>query len=167
MIVTIWRHGEAGRAPTDRRRELTDKGFDDIGFGCHQFLVALQAQDIPLPELILYSPWVRTVQTADVIAAAFTHATSRELAALRPDSTVPAVDTALAALAGLANPPSHVILVSHQPLVSQLVEHYLGERSSVPPLSPGALATLVMDVPAQACGEIRFWAVPPEYEAGL
>jgi len=167
MIVTIWRHGEAGPAPTDRQRELTDCGFDDIGFGCRQFYAALRARGIAPPDLILHSPWVRTEQTARLIASAFTHAVWREEDALRPGGTVQLIDTLLGGLQGAADAPEHLLLVSHQPLVSQLVGYYLGERDLVPPLSPGALATLALDVPARGGAHLRFWAVPPEYEAGL
>jgi phosphohistidine phosphatase len=163
MLLTIWRHGEAGRALTDRQRELTDKGFDDIGFGCHQFHAALESRGLAPPGRIFFSPWVRTAQTAEIIASAFTHAHSSELAALRPGGTLRAVEAALeATTTGLA----HVLLVSHQPLVSQLVDHFLGVDNAVPALPPGGFATLSLDVMAPACGELRFWAVAPEYEIG-
>jgi phosphohistidine phosphatase len=167
MIVTIWRHGEAGRAATDRQRELTDRGLEDVGFGCRQFHKALGSRVIAVPDLILYSPWTRTWQSAEIIASAFSHAPWRGHAALQPDGTVLAVDQSLSSLHEEAEAPRHVILVSHQPLVSELVDFYLGAASNVPPLSPGALVTFALDVPAPDCGELLFWAVPPEYEAGL
>jgi phosphohistidine phosphatase len=164
MLLTIWRHGEAGRAPTDRLRELTDKGFDDIGFGCRQFHAALAVRGLPPPDRIFFSPWVRTLETAEIIASAFTHARSSEMAALRPGGTLRAAEAALeAASTGL----DHVLLVSHQPLVSRLVEHFLGVDNAVPVLSPGGFATLSLEVIAAACGELRFWAVAPEYEVGM
>ena len=167
MIVTIWRHGEAGRAATDRQRELTDRGQDDISFGCHQFHEALAARGIAAPSSILYSAWTRTRQTAEIIASAFTHASCHGQVALQPGGTVAAVEDCLVKLSQAPGSSSHVILVTHQPLVSQLVEQYLGAGSHVPPLSPGALVTFTLDVPAQDCGELVFWSVPPEYEAGL
>ena len=167
MVVTIWRHGEAGRAATDRQRQLTDRGLDDVGFGCHQFHRALDVRGVATPELILYSPWKRTRQTAEIIASAFTHATSSEQGALRPGSSVTAVEHCLAQLHDTPEVPAHLVLVSHQPLVSELVLFYLGSDAHVPPLSPGALVTFALDVPARNCGELVFWAAPPEYEAGL
>lgn len=166
MIVTIWRHGEAGRAATDRQRELTDRGLDDIGFGCQQFLKGLVGRGMVPPDLILYSPWIRTWQTGEIVAATFTHASAREHQALQPGSTITEVDHCLSALHDDAAIPSHVVLVSHQPLVSQLVEYYLGRATDVPPLSPGGLVTFALQTPARDCGELSFWAVPPEYEAG-
>ena len=167
MILTIWRHGEAGSAPTDRQRELTDSGFDDIGFGCRQMHTALEARGMPAPDRVLFSPWLRTRETAEIIAAAFTHARSRELEDLRPGSTVAAVEVALGDICAGDPVPAHLVLVSHQPLVSRLVDHYLGGRHPVPPLSPGALVTFTLDVPARDCGVLRFWAVPPDYEVGI
>ena len=166
MLLTIWRHGEAGRAATDRRRELTDKGFDDVGFGCHQFHAALAARGLPPPDQVLFSPWVRTAQTARVIASAFTHAAIQELAPLRPGATAQAVEAALVGMEASAPAPVHVVLVSHQPLVSQLVDHFLGAGNQVPGLPPGGFATLALEVVAPACGTLHLWAVAPEYEVG-
>lgn len=166
MIVTIWRHGEAGPAATDRQRELTDEGFDDIGFGCRQFHEALEARLMPAPDLFLHSPWLRATQTAEILASAFTHAPARELAALRPGGVVTEVATELAAVEVTVPVPAHVVLVSHQPLVSQLLDYFLGVPCGVPSLSPGSLATLELPVAAAACGALRFWAAPPEYQAG-
>lgn len=165
MIVTIWRHGEAGGAITDRLRELTGQGLDDIGFGCTRFHEICHGRGVPHPGMILYSPWLRTTQTAEIIDSAFSHASLRELDALQPGSDCAAVDTALALLTQDESCPEHLVLVSHQPLVSRLVDHYLGEAASVPPLSPGALATLTMDIPARACARLLFWSMPPAYEA--
>jgi len=167
MILTIWRHGQAGKSAVDRTRALTDTGCDDIGFGCRQFHEACNSRDIPHPDTILYSPWVRTVQTAEIIAAAFTHARTCEEPALQPGSDIPDVDAALTLLLQANAPPAHILLVSHQPLVSRLVDHYLGTTAQAPPLSPGGLLTLAIDTVGPGCGTLRFWAMPPEYEAGM
>lgn len=162
MILTIFRHGEAGDASSDRLRVLTDTGEDDVSFGCHQYHNACKARGLPDPQRIMHSSWLRATQTADIIAAGFTHAQVMTADALQPDSRVAAVDSALE-----STTEEHVLLVSHQPLVSQLIDHYLGERGKVPPLLPGGLATLSLEVPAAGCGSLLFWAMPPEYEVGL
>ena len=163
MIVTIWRHGQAGSAVSDQLRELTGDGIDDVGFGCHHFHEICLQRGIPHPDLVLHSPWVRTRQTADIIATAFTHATLRPLAALAPGNSPPAVLTALETLMTGDTAAQHVVLVSHQPLVSRLVDYLLGEPGRAPPLSPGALTTLELPVAAKACGTLQFWAAPPEF----
>ena len=165
MILTIWRHGEAGSAYSDRERELTGTGTDDVGFGCQQFHEVCLQRGLPHPEKVLHSDWVRTTQTADIIASAFTHATMAQLPALTPGNTPIEVDRALDALLAGDSAPQHVVLVSHQPLVSRLADHYLGDSGRVPNLSPGALVTLQLEVVAPACGQLLFWALPPGYEA--
>lgn len=164
MIVTLWRHGEAGWASRDRQRELTAAGTDDIGFGCHHFHDLCHGRSLPHPDLVLHSDWMRTSQTADIISSAFTHARLCPSEALRPGSTVSRVEQTLSDLLGAEECPQHLVLVSHQPLVSHVINHYLGEPGKVPSLSPGGLATIEMDVSAFDCGKLLFWGVPPEYE---
>ena len=167
MIVTVWRHGEAGQAFNDRRRELTERGTDDIGFACQQFHRACEARQLPHPQLILHSPWVRTTQTAEILDAAFTHAALRAHPALQPGAGTPQVDTLLEQFLLAPQCPEHLVLVSHQPLVSRLVDHYLGERGRVPALSPGGLAVLTLEAATAGGAGLLFWALPPEYEAGI
>ena len=165
MIVTIWRHGEAGRAVSDRLRELTVTGTDDVGFACHQFHDTCRARSIPHPELVLHSAWVRTTETAEIIASVFTHASVCPLKALQPGGSIEAVDAALAEITASAPNVGHVVLVSHQPLVSYLIDYYLGTPGRMPSLPPGGLVTLDLQFPAVDCGQLVFWALPPEYEA--
>lgn len=167
MIVTIWRHGMAEAGKIDWQRNLTTAGRDDVGFGCRQFHEACVSRGLPHPTAILYSPLVRTAQTAEIIAGAFTHAEVSAEPALQPDSDVATVDFVLGKCAKPGDAEQHILLVSHQPLVSQLADHYLGEAGTVPSLTPGAVATLALDTPAAACGRLLFWAMPPEYEAGV
>jgi phosphohistidine phosphatase len=165
MIVTIWRHGEAGIAASDQQRELTGTGIDDVGFGCQQFHEVCMQRGLPHPERVLHSDWVRTTQTADIIASAFSHATMAPLSALTPGHTPAQIDAVLELLLASDSVPQHLVLVSHQPLVSRLVDHYLGDSGRVPNLSPGALVTLQLEVAAHNCGQLLFWALPPGYEA--
>jgi len=167
VIVTIWRHGEAGQAFSDRRRELNERGTDDIGFACQQFHRACEARQLPHPQLILHSPWVRTTQTAEILDAAFTHAALRAHESLQPGAGIGDVDALLEQLLLSPQCPEHLLLVSHQPLVSRLVDHYLGEPGRVPPLSPGGLAALDLAAATAGGARVLFWALPPEYEAGI
>lgn len=165
MIVTIWRHGQAGSAFSDRERQLTGEGADDVGFGCQQFHELCNERGIPHPDLIIYSNWVRTTQTADIIASAFTHARAESGAALVPGSTPADAEKLLDELLATVPCPAHVVLVSHQPLVSRLVDHLLENDMRVPTLDPGALVSLRLEVVARGCGELLFWSLPPGYEA--
>jgi len=167
MIVTVWRHGEAEEGANDRLRELTPSGRSDVGIGCRHFRAACRARNIPDPHRILHSPLVRTSQTAGIIAAAFKDAVLAAVPALQPGSTVIAVDAVVNEHADVNFETQHIVLVSHQPLVSHIINRYLGDTGSkVPALSPGGLVTLAMDVIAPDCAALRFWALPPEYEAG-
>jgi len=163
MILTIWRHGQAGSAASDQQRELTDAGMDDVAFGCHRFHDTCNERGLVHPTRLLHSSWVRTTQTADIVASAFTHARMEALEALMPGMGIGHVDRALEGLDTQSS--DHLVLVSHQPLVSQVVDHYLGERGRVPSLSPGGLVSLRLDIIAAGCAELLFWALPPQYEA--
>jgi phosphohistidine phosphatase len=164
MILTIWRHGAAEKGVNDRLRELTSSGRDDVRFGGHRFHEACIAWNIPRPHRILHSPLVRTAQTAEIIAATFTHATVTAVAALQPGSDVAAVDALVCDFNKSDSDKQHTLLVSHQPLVSELVDYYLGGGSSVPFLAPGGLVTLSLELLAPHCGAVQFWAMPPAYE---
>jgi phosphohistidine phosphatase len=166
MILTIWRHGAAEDGVNDRLRELTMTGRDDVGFGCSQFHQACKLRSIHPFTTVLHSPWVRTTQTAEIITIAFNPPIVGVENALRPDGGLAAVDAVIVECDS-GSSDQHVALVSHQPLVSYLVDHYLGESGSVPPLPPGGWVTLSLDVPAPACGKLLFWAFPPEYEVGV
>ena len=160
MMLTIWRHGEAERAADDRLRQLTASGRDDISAGCDRFSVACSARGMPQPQSILHSPWVRALQTAEAISAAFSVCPVAAEQALHPGSDVTAVDAVLCA----RETQKHILLVSHQPLVSALVDHYLGAVGRVPFLAPGGLVTMSLEMAASGCATLLFWAVPPNYE---
>lgn len=141
-------------------------GRDDIGFGCSQFHQACKLRSIHAFTTVLHSPWVRTTQTAQIIAIALNPPIVDAEDALRPDGSLAAVDTVIAECDS-GSSDQHVALVSHQPLVTYLVNHYLGESGIVPPLPPGGLVTLSLDVAASGCAELLFWAFPQEYEVGV
>lgn len=165
MIVTIWRHGEAGSAAVDSARELTDRGTDDVGFGCQQFDEHCEARELPHPDRILYSPYTRTVETADIIASAFNHASLAACEQLQPGHHVHDIDYLLEQIFMTPPQPAHLLLVSHQPLVSSLVDFWLGEPGRVPGLSPGGLASLAMETAGPATARLLFWSLPPEFGA--
>lgn len=163
MIITILRHGKAGDARRDEDRALTDRGIDDISFGSHRLRDLCTDKSLPLPSHVFHSSWRRTTQTAEIIAAAFT-ASIEPMDALLPGSTIADVD---GALSRLTPGESHCVLVGHQPMVSTLVDYYLGDPGRVPPLKPGGLACLRLDVAARGCGGLLFWAMPPEYRGDV
>ncbi len=160
MIITIVRHGEAGDAHIDEDRELTDRGVDDISFGSHQLRDLCRDKSLALPSHIVHSSWRRTTQSAEILEAAFL-ASIAPMPALLPGASLGDVDTALAALSPELE---HCVLVGHQPMVSALVDYYLGDPDKVPSLPPGGLVSIGLETPARGCGELLFWALPPQYK---
>ncbi len=165
MIVTIWRHGEAGLAVTDEARELTAGGADDVSYGSHRINNHCQDSGLATPGVILHSPLVRTLQTAEIIDAAFSHATMAESVELAPGGNLDGVDALVNGVLESEPNTRHLVLVSHQPLVTYLVNHWLGDGGAVPSLPPGGLVSVEMDVAGRDCARLKFWSLPPQYEA--
>ena len=162
MYLTIMRHGEAGRAATDRQRELTEQGRRDVASACMALADAWRKRDCRAPDRLLYSAWLRTTQTADIVREHLAPAQIAAEPALKPGA---GVGDAQRLLDGLP-PGDHVMLVSHQPLVSNLVAALLGDER-VPGLNPAGVVTLELPEVAPGCGRLLFWALPPAYDISL
>lgn len=167
MIATIVRHGQAGSAATDAQRRLTTAGRVDIQSASQQLLRSCATRGIPAPDLILYSAWQRTTETAVILAGLFVDAKVEAEASLLPGGRAKEVTEALFRLQQGRSSPAHVVLVSHQPLVSVLADYYLSVPHHAPGLPPGGMVCLDLEVPAPGCGNLLFWALPPEYQAGI
>ncbi len=164
MIITIWRHGEAGEAAQDEARELTPPGERDVLAGAHALRSICERKGLAQPDQLWYSRWCRTEQTARIICEVFPAATSRSAVALIPGASPSRVEQALAGIWDARMAPKHLVLVSHQPLVSQLVDFFTGERGAVPHHPPGGLVTLSMESPSAVGAGLLFWAFPPLFE---
>ncbi len=160
MLLTIMRHGEAGHAASDRERQLTGRGLQEVPAGCRALRESLQRRGLSPVSRLLYSAWVRTTQTAQIAREALAPDVFETCDAILPGARVAPVDRVLEAL---LETEAHVLLVSHQPLVSSLASHYLGHQR-VPGLSPGAWVCLELHAAAAHCGELRCWALPPQFE---
>lgn len=158
MKVFILRHAEAGRAARDRDRELTPKGFEQ----------ALQAGLLLKPEsaqTLLYSPKTRTRQTAEQVALLCPQLACQESLSLLPPATVE--DTA-AVLEGLQDAGNEaVILVSHIPLVAQLVGWLMnGDTSAyeLPGYPPASIVALEMEHVGPAAAKLLWYALSPDFQ---
>jgi len=158
VLLTVWRHGEAAPGRPDRERRLTERGHAEVRRGAAAYGAALAERGLPTPEALHASRWLRTWQTADYLAEALS-LTAEEADALIPGADVEGVEALLDGLPAAA----HRVLVSHQPLVSELVDRWLGEAGCVPALSPGAYAVLEAEVFAPGCASLCFWSAPPDY----
>ncbi|MFK7977064.1 MAG: phosphohistidine phosphatase SixA [Halioglobus sp.] len=165
MIISIFRHGEAANAPMDSERVLSAQGERDVALAAQRFEAACGSEDNPSlvkPEVVLYSPYVRTRQTAEIVSARFPSIVVQASPALTPEGHVHDVEKALEDLAD--SECAHVVLVSHQPLVSYLSNHWIHQAENVPSMIPGALTVFSMATVGALCGELLFWASPPTYE---
>jgi len=166
MYLTIFRHGQAGQAARDSLRELTSTGRDEVGRGVEALREYCCSAAIDLPGRILFSDWLRTKQTADLIAGALSPARKQACNALVPGRDVDDVCVALDQL-WEAEQQGHLLLVSHQPLVSMLVDYLLGDPGRVPTLSPGGLSMLKLEAVGHGCATSVRYMLPPRYEALL
>lgn len=164
MIVTILRHGEAGNAATDRSRALTATGRADVQRCALRFREQLQERSLSAPGQIGFSTWLRTAETAQLMAGAFPEASLTPAQALIPGQSV-ATAARFIQTVEQDSVTEHLLLVSHQPLVSQLVGQLSGSPGLVPGLPPGGLVSLELEVAAEGCARLLFWSFPPVYEA--
>ncbi|KPY86790.1 phosphohistidine phosphatase SixA [Pseudomonas syringae pv. tagetis] len=133
MKVWVLRHGEAqSRARSDAERELTAHGREEV------LKSALHLTDKPVQRIIA-SPYVRAQQTAQLVrqSLGFNNPVMT-VPWLTPDSSPREV---LAQLDRLA--VDEVLLVSHQPLVGELIGVLAhGSPQQAEPMSTASLAEL-------------------------
>ena len=154
MLLYLLRHAEAeGIRTTDAARELTPEGqrqAEAVGAFC-------QRQDLR-PDLILASPYRRTVQTAEAVARALGGVT------LQPEAFLASGMDPQAACDGLQayGWAGSLLLVGHQPDIGQLAASLLGiNDAGGMSVSKATLIGLEMDRPAPYGGSLRFF-VPVE-----
>lgn len=151
------RHGMAepkGEAwPDDRKRPLTETGMKQMRKAAR----GLERLGTGI-ELILTSPLVRTVQTADIVAAAFDGKPQLQTTtALAPRSPY----TALLAELAKHERYSRIALVGHEPSIGDVVRHLLkaGRRLD---FKKGAVCRIDVDaLPPAGRGDLR-WFLTPE-----
>ncbi|PBP88438.1 phosphohistidine phosphatase SixA [Pseudomonas syringae] len=133
MKVWVLRHGEAqSRARSDAERELTAHGREEV------LKSALHLTDKPVQRIIA-SPYVRAQQTAELVRQSLAFDDSIVTAPwLTPDGSPREV---LAQLDKLG--VDEVLLVSHQPLVGELIGVLAhGSPQQAEPMSTASLAEL-------------------------
>jgi len=149
MMVFIARHGKAHRdsaSGTDRDRALKPRGRRQAAFLGEQ-LAAL----VERPGAVLMSPFVRTVETATIIADAL------DLEALVDERLIcdAPPDAAMDLIAEYTSLGVVPCLVGHNPQVSVVVSALLGGVAGMPVgMRTGELAALVSDAP-QPIGTCR------------
>jgi phosphohistidine phosphatase len=154
MRLYVVRHGEAlnqGGA----ERSLTPRGAIEVG----QAAALLAAEDV---QWVLYSPKLRTRQTAERIIKAAINVRAAEENSLLPPSQWQAVATAAERTAA-----DRVVLVSHLPLVAELVGWFTDGDPGAYPLPgfpSGGIVTLDMSICGRGMASIAWYAFPPGYQ---
>lgn len=156
MRLWVLRHGQAEpHAATDARRQLTEEGRREAQ------MMARRLSDEPL-DIILASPYVRAQQTAELVREQL----QMRRAIVTVDWATPD-DDPLAVLDHLAErSEARILLVSHQPLVGQLLSLAIdGHRQGHYPMPTAGLACLEMPLPAAGAAELCELTSPSDYRA--
>ncbi|HVG60216.1 MAG TPA: histidine phosphatase family protein [Hyalangium sp.] len=137
MRIFLVRHGDAdAEIPEglgDEARALTAKARGATA----QHFASLAERMGPI-QLILTSPLVRTVQTAQILSAVVKHeGLLRAHRCLLPDMPVGAVEPVID-----EHSDQNLVLVGHQPSMGALAAHLLGMQSFPKPVNPGTVIAL-------------------------
>lgn len=155
MKVFIARHGDAAHSIAGGERELTSKGLQDA-------LALGKLMSAQRPQQLLYSPKRRTEQSAHQIQTNNPDLPMAPTAALLPSATPVDIVDVLDALVDC----ERVLLVSHLPLVAQVVGWLLSGDSSDYPL-PGfpaaGVVALDMGYVGRGQAQLEWFAFPPHY----
>ena len=136
--------GDEARALTARARLSIGEHFRGVG------------ARIGRPSLMLTSPLVRAVQTAQILSMALGYDGLLKVhRALLPDMPVGALDALLR-----EKLPEALVLVGHQPSVGAMAAHLLGLQGFPRPVSPGTVIGLELADALDATGRLLFFAAP-------
>lgn len=138
----------------DSLRPLTEKGIKRI----EQSRQGLKRVE-PIADYIFSSTLVRAIQTADIIGELYPEATRKAIAQLNPGSDPAKLNSLLADLP----PQSTVLLIGHEPDLSELISWYTnGSHFNFLQLKRGAACLLQFkDNPKPASAEM-IWLLPPK-----
>ncbi|MFD1216090.1 phosphohistidine phosphatase SixA [Microbulbifer celer] len=147
MLLFVLRHGHAEPfSNSDETRALTDEGREEVRAVCKE-----RASELAQVRTIWASPFVRTRQTAKIVAETF--GLEVEINEnLTGDTPVQQLMDVLAEADEALFP---LLLVSHQPLVGSLVNGLCGTGNEHP-LGTASLACLKADVWARDCAELEW-----------
>lgn len=156
MRIFLVRHGDADaeipEALTDEARALTPKARR--GLIAHFGSISDRMRGV---ELILTSPLVRAVQTAQILSLVNDHeGLLHAHRGLLPDMPVGALDTVIKENAG-----KDLVLVGHQPSMGALAAHLLALASFPRQFNPGTVIGLERNVEEESSPiKLLFYAAP-------
>lgn len=112
--IVLLRHGEAERfAPRDELRRLTAHGRDEVLASAR----ALAALSLHAP-VIVSSPYLRALETAEIVAATLGAGAVAQVAGITPDDDP---RKAIVRLESLCRPGTTLVAVTHMPLVGAIL----------------------------------------------
>ena len=151
MLLTLWRHGEAVYSRLDSQRQLTERGVQHVRATVGFYRSLCQQRGLGRPIVCTHSPYVRTKQTASLIASelSLSEVLSREL--LAPGQTNYVSGDYLSEESG------HQLVVGHQPYLSQLIDVWC-DTAAHTSLSPGGFAIIELNAPCRGGGELLYHA---------
>ena len=140
MLVTIWRHAEAAPVLDDELRELTDRGRKQLSASVDALSTWLVTECMSRVDVLRFSPLIRSRQSAERLVQACGVLEWDEALWLRPLVATQKVDALISKSPALCK-CAHILLVSHHPLVAELIASW-SDSTELPPLLPGGCATL-------------------------
>ena len=142
MLLYLIRHGiavdrEAPNCPPDTERPLTPKGIKRT----HAAALGLRALDVK-PSLMLTSPWLRALQTAEVFCEVLDYPRKKIVRTDTLKGTSPPADL----LRELQNVRAKVVLCfGHEPQLHLVIGHVLHTSAKITELKKAGLALLELD----------------------
>lgn len=152
MLIYLMRHGEAAQqAQSDQTRELTRQGIVDNRSVCEKF-----AQQAPMINRALMSPYQRTRQTATAMRSVLPDLRFEVSPALVPDASPYDLLDKLESI-----DDQQILLVSHNPLLSDFLALLVdGTLESQRQMGTSHLACVSLDLVAPGCGELKYILTP-------
>lgn len=151
-IIYVMRHGEAepksvGRP--DDQRHLTPEGKERV----MRNLVLARESFGARVDHILSSPLVRAKETADLAKRIFVPMNLEVEPSLVPTGTPYEIYDAISKL----DPAAHVLLVTHQPLVTRLIADLIGSERIE--MATGSIAKIVQDGEHSTRSSVLEWLI--------
>lgn len=154
--IALERAEAAAQGLPDSQRALTPKGEERM-----RRIAATLGKWMPEPATLLSSPYLRTRQTAALLSTQWQQP-FRECKALAPGGDPAAL------LRQLDKLPGPIVLVGHEPDLSELIGLLLGGQArSVVRLKKGGAALLHLEEPLQPGNAELQWLINPKQLLGL
>jgi phosphohistidine phosphatase len=161
MRIHLLRHGTAEDAPpsrSDAERKLTEAGREEI-----RRAVECARKASLAPSLILSSPYVRAIQTAEIAAGVLEyHGTIVRTDALMPSGSPARVWDEIRS----RQDETEILLAGHEPLMSQLAAYFLDSPALQVHMRTATLVRIDMERFAGNPHGILKWMLPPDFWGG-